>query len=51
MATPQIDAKRKAPTWFWLTLLIILVTAIVVYFVTRNDGRTDQINTEEKVPG
>jgi hypothetical protein len=33
--------------WFWLTLAMILLAAIIVYFVTRNDGRTDQRNIEE----
>lgn len=48
MATTQIDANRKPPLWFWLTLIMIVIAAIVVYFATQNDGRTDQINIEKK---
>ena len=47
----NIDAGRKAPTWFWVTLAAILLGAIIIYFVTRNEGRTDQQNMEESIPG
>ena len=47
MATTQIDEKRNVPVWFWLTLFLILIAAIIVYFATQNDGRTDQRNVEK----
>ena len=48
MAHTQIDSNRKIPLWFSLTLIMIVIAAIVVYFTTQNDGRTDQINIEKK---
>jgi len=43
----NIDGERKTPTWFWLTLMLILMAAIIIYFVTQYDGRTDQRNIEK----
>ena len=42
------ENKKRAPTWYWVLLALIVVASIIAYILLQNDGRTDQINTEEQ---
>ena len=45
MAEIHVQAKKKTSSmWFWIVLFLLLIGAIVVYVMLR-DNRTDQINS------
>ena len=40
--------RKKAPAWFWLALVLLVLTSIILYMIFTHDGRDDQRNTEKK---
>lgn len=44
----KMDAKKRAPAWFWIALALIVIASIIVYIIFQNDNRTDQVNTEKQ---
>ena len=43
----ELDRKR-APAWFWLALVLLVLVSIILYIIFTHDGRDDQRNTEKK---
>ena len=44
----ELDRKR-APAWFWLALVLLVLASIILYIIFTHDGRDDQRNTEKKI--
>lgn len=44
----KMEGKKSAPTWFWISLGLIIIGSIILYVIFNNDNRGDQINTEKK---
>ena len=43
----ELDRKR-APAWFWLALVLLVLASIILYIIFTHDGRDDQRNMEKK---
>ena len=43
----RMDGHRPAPSWFWVSLALLLIASIVFYVLVNND-RKDQINIEKQ---
>lgn len=44
----KMDGKKRAPSWFWVALALIVIASIIAYIIFQNDNRTDQVNTEKQ---
>ena len=43
----KMDNHQKAPAWFWISLTLLIVGAIIFYIIV-NDDRRDQVNIEKQ---
>ena len=44
----EVD-RKKAPAWFWIAVVLLVLASIILYIIFTNDGRDDQRNTEKKI--
>lgn len=43
----KMDGRQPAPAWFWISLVLLIVAAIIFYIIVNNDRR-DQVNIEKQ---
>jgi hypothetical protein len=43
----KMDGHRPAPTWFWISLALLIIATIIFYLIVHDDRR-DQVNTEKR---
>jgi len=43
----RMDGDQPAPSWFWVSLALLLIASIIFYVLVNND-RKDQINIEKQ---
>ena len=43
----KMDGHQKAPAWFWISL-VLLVVATIIFYLFVNDDRSGQLNTEKQ---
>jgi hypothetical protein len=43
----KMDGHRPAPTWFWISLVLLILATIIFYLIVHDDRR-DQVNVERK---
>jgi hypothetical protein len=43
----KMDGHQRAPAWFWLSLVLLIVATIIFYIIVNND-RSGQVNTEKR---
>jgi len=42
----KIDGHQKAPAWFWISLVLLIVATIIFYIIVNDDRY--KINTEQQ---
>ena len=45
----QTDGNKPAPTWFWVSLALILIATIIAFMLFQNDRERNQFETEKKI--
>lgn len=43
----KMDGHQPAPAWFWISLVLLIVGAMIFYIIV-NDDRRDQVNIEKQ---
>ena len=43
----KMDGRQPAPSWFWISLILLIVATIIFYIIV-NDDKKDQSNTEKQ---
>ena len=43
----KMDGHQPAPSWFWISLVLLIVATIIFYIIV-NDDRRDQVNIEKQ---
>ena len=43
----KMEGRQPAPAWFWISLVLLIVAAIIFYIIVNNDRR-DQVNIEKQ---
>jgi hypothetical protein len=43
----KMDGHQPAPSWFWISLVLLIVATIIFYMIV-NDDKKDQVNTEKQ---
>jgi len=43
----KMDGHQPAPAWFWISLALLIVGALIFYIIV-NDHRRDQVNIEKQ---
>ena len=43
----KMDGHQPAPSWFWISLVLMIVATIIFYIIV-NDDKKDQVNTEKQ---
>ena len=46
MLDVKMDRAQKAPAWFWVSLVLLLIGSIIAYIMLQGD-RAEQINKEK----
>jgi hypothetical protein len=47
----QTDGNKPAPTWFWVSLALIIIATIIAFFIFQNDRERNQLEMEKKIAG
>lgn len=45
----QTDGNKPAPTWFWISLSLIIIASIIAFFILQNDRQRNQADMEKKI--
>ena len=45
----QTDGNKPAPTWFWVSLVLIVIATIIAFMLFQNDRERNQFETEKKI--
>ena len=45
----QTDDNKPAPTWFWVSLVLIVIATIIAFMLFQNDRERNQFETEKKI--
>jgi len=38
----KMDGDRPAPTWFWISLVLLIVATIIFYIIVNDDRRGEK---------